>query len=217
MPETWHRKRFHYRSSNAYELRRCCISWYTTTVHKQMKKQSVILVVMCTFDISQWPVPSSRELWTLKFKSHLLRTQSLKVLSLKPGVAQCIAIHVMLTDRDFFLADFFPFAPFTCFFFQNLSQVFPVLAVSNKGSCVGLHSKIGHLAGCRFLCCVSTEYRWAPTRVAVFLGFQSKLVDMIWVVFQEKGTCGMNNLEFDWSLFSVLMYSFVVDWVHSTN
>ena len=33
--------------------------------------------------------------------SHPLRTQSLKVLPLKPGVSQYIAIHAMLTARDF--------------------------------------------------------------------------------------------------------------------
>ena len=34
--------------------------------------------------------------------SHLLRTQSSKVLPLKPGVGQYIAIHAMSTARDFF-------------------------------------------------------------------------------------------------------------------
>ena len=32
--------------------------------------------------------PRSRELWMQKFKSHLVRTQSLNVLRLKPGVGQ---------------------------------------------------------------------------------------------------------------------------------
>ena len=30
-------------------------------------------------------------------------------------------------------------------------------------------------------------------------------------------SCGMNNLEVDWSLCSALMYSFVVDWAQSTS
>ena len=42
----------------------------------------------------------SGELRTKKLKSHLLRTQSLKVLPLKPGVGQNIAIHAMRTARD---------------------------------------------------------------------------------------------------------------------
>ena len=47
--------------------------------------------------------PCSGELWMQKLKSRLLRTQSLKVLPLKPGVGQYIAIHVTLTTRNFFL------------------------------------------------------------------------------------------------------------------
>ena len=43
----------------------------------------------------------SGELRTRKFKSSLLRTQNLKVLSLKPGVVEYIAIHAKVTSRDF--------------------------------------------------------------------------------------------------------------------
>ena len=46
----------------------------------------------------------SGELWTQNLKSHLVRTQSLNVLLLKPGVGQCVAIHATLTARDFFFA-----------------------------------------------------------------------------------------------------------------
>ena len=56
-----------------------------------------------------------------KLKSHQMRAQSLKVLPLKPGVDHYIAMHAMLTARDFFLANFFPSGPFTYIFFQNLS------------------------------------------------------------------------------------------------
>ena len=62
-----------------------------------------------------------------KLKSHLVRTQSLNVLPLKPGVGQYIAIH---TARDFFLAYFYPSGPFTCIFSKPL-PIFPVLAVTN--------------------------------------------------------------------------------------
>ena len=86
-----------------------------------------------------------------KFKSHLLRTKSLKVLPLKPGVGEYIAIHATLTARDFFLAYFYPSGPFTCIF-SKTSRFFPVLAVANTGSCVGPQNKIGHPAGCRFPC-----------------------------------------------------------------
>ena len=60
--------------------------------------------------------PRSGELRTRKFKSHLMRTQSLQVLTLKPGVGHHIAMHATLTARDFFLVNFYPFGPFTCIF-----------------------------------------------------------------------------------------------------
>ena len=59
------------------------------------------------------------ELRTQKLKSHLMRTQSSKVLPLKPGVGQCIAMHATRTARDFFLANFYPSGPFICIFSQT--------------------------------------------------------------------------------------------------
>ena len=73
--------------------------------------------------------PRSGELCTQKLKSHLLRTQSFKVLPLKPGVGQYIAIHTTLIARDFFFANFYLSGPFTCIFpkplpsFSQLAQV----------------------------------------------------------------------------------------------
>ena len=64
-------------------------------------------------------------------RSHLMRTQSLKILPLKPGVGQYIAVHATLTARDFFLAYFYPSGPFTCIFPTPLS-IFPVLAVARR-------------------------------------------------------------------------------------
>ena len=61
----------------------------------------------------------SGELRTQKLKSNLVRTQSLKVLPLKPKVVQCLAIHATLTARDFFLANFYPSGQFTCIFFKT--------------------------------------------------------------------------------------------------
>ena len=84
--------------------------------------------------------PCSRELRTQKLKSHLMRTQSLKVLPLKPGAGQYIAMHTALpTARDVFLANFYPPCPF-----QNLSRVFPVLTMTNTGFCVDPQNTIGH-------------------------------------------------------------------------
>ena len=74
--------------------------------------------------------PRSGELRTQKLKSHLVRTQSLNVLPLKPGVGQYTAIHATLTGRDFFLAYFYPSAPFSCIFPKPL-PIFPVLVVAN--------------------------------------------------------------------------------------
>ena len=79
---------------------------------------------------SQAPPPQSGELRTQKSKSHLVRTQSLNVLPLKPGVGQYIAIHATLPARDFFLAFFYHSGPFTYIFSKPL-PIFPVLAVSN--------------------------------------------------------------------------------------
>ena len=74
--------------------------------------------------------PHSVELRTQNLKSHLMRTQSLNIFLLKPGVVQYIAIHATLTARDFFLSYFYPPSPFTCIFFQNL-LISPVMAVAN--------------------------------------------------------------------------------------
>ena len=52
---------------------------------------------------------------------------SRKVLPLKPGVGQYIAMHATLTARDFFLISTFR-VHLPAFFFRNLSQFF---------SCVG--------------------------------------------------------------------------------
>ena len=70
-------------------------------------------------------------------------------------------MHGILTARDSFLPYFFPSGPFTCIFSKTSSDFFPVLAVANTGSCVGSQNKIGHPAGCRFLCWVSMEYKLA--------------------------------------------------------
>ena len=74
---------------------------------------------------------------TLKLKSHLLRTQSLNILHLKPEVGQCIATNASLTARDFLLANFYTSGTFTCICSQTSPKCFPVLAVANIGFCVG--------------------------------------------------------------------------------
>ena len=101
-------------------------------------------------------VPRSRELQTQKLKSHLVRIQSLNVLPFKPGLGQYVATHATLTARDFFLAYFYLYGPYTCIF-PKLLPIFPVLAVADTGSWVGPQNKKGHPAGCRFPCCMPAE------------------------------------------------------------
>ena len=72
----------------------------------------------------------SGELRMQKLKSHLVRTQSLNVLPLKPGVRQYIATHATLTARVFFLAYFYPSGQFTSIFPKPL-PISPVLAVAS--------------------------------------------------------------------------------------
>ena len=55
-------------------------------------------------------MPSQAPQWgaaDAEIKVHLVRTQSLNVLPLKPGVGQYIAMYATLTARDFFLAYFY--------------------------------------------------------------------------------------------------------------
>ena len=127
-------------------------SWNRTSPAIGCHSQSVEGLTKLSF------APRSGELRTQKLKFHLVRTQSLNVLPLKPRVGQYIAIHAKITARNFFLAYFYPSGPFTCIF-QNLPRFFPVLAVANTGSCVGPQNKIGHPAGCKFPCLVPTEYK----------------------------------------------------------
>ena len=61
--------------------------------------------------------------------------------------------------QGFLLCQFLPFRSIHLHFFQNLSRIFPVLAVADSGSCVGPQDKIGHPAGCRFPCWVLAEYK----------------------------------------------------------
>ena len=74
------------------------------------------LMPSVTLTSSATLMPLLGELQTKKLKSHLMRTQSFKVLPLKPGVGQYIAMHATLTARDFFVANFYPFSPSPAFF-----------------------------------------------------------------------------------------------------
>ena len=78
-----------------------------------------------------------------KLRLHLYKTQSSKVFPLKLGVGHNIALRASPTARDFFLLTS-TFPVHSPSFFQNLSRVFPVLAVTNTDSFVGLQNKTGN-------------------------------------------------------------------------
>ena len=107
---------------------------------QQKRKEYSALITYLPFihDFFLYFFPRSGELRTQKLKSHLVRTQSLNVLPLKPGVDQYIAIHATLTARDFFLA-------YSPAFFQNLSWFLLCWRGLTHGSCVGPQNKLGHL------------------------------------------------------------------------
>ena len=130
----------------------------------------VPFVLFCFVSSSCRPVvkPRSGELRSQKLKSHLVRTQSLNVLPLKPGVGQFIAIHATLTARDFFLAYFYTSGPFTCIFSKTSLSFSLCWLWLTHGSCVGPQNKIGHPAGCRFPCWVPAEYKEAKKNMTLW-------------------------------------------------
>ena len=71
--------------------------------------------------------PRSGELRTQKLKSHLARTQSLSILPLKTGVGHTCYAYC----QGFLSCLFLHFRSIHLHFFQNISQLFPVLAVAN--------------------------------------------------------------------------------------
>ena len=108
----------------------------------------VILSVSVNLSVSQFFVLSCS---LRNLKSHLVRTQSLNVLPLKPGVGQHIAIYATLTARDFFLAYFHPSDPHL-HFFKNPFKFFLCWLWLTHGSCASPQNKIGHPVECRFPC-----------------------------------------------------------------
>ena len=76
--------------------------------------------------------PFNGELQTQKLKSHLVRTQSLNILPLRPGVGQYVAIHATLTARDFFLV-YFTLQVHSPALFPKPLPIVPVLAVASTG------------------------------------------------------------------------------------
>ena len=65
-------------------------------------------------------------------KTYLLRTKSSKVLPLKSGLGQTIAMHALPAERNFFLEQLYTFPVHSPSFFLNLSGVLLVLAVVKR-------------------------------------------------------------------------------------
>ena len=92
--------------------------------------------------------PRSGELRTQKLKSYLVRTQSLNVLPLKPGVGQFIAMLRLLPGiSSLLISTLLVHSP--AFFFQNIFRFLLCWLWLTHGSCVGPQNKIGHPVGCR--------------------------------------------------------------------
>ena len=73
------------------------------------------------------PIPFVTPQWgavDAEIKVPSVENTGLKVVPLKPGVGQYIAIHAALTARDFFLAYFCPSCPFTCIFSEKSPNFF---------------------------------------------------------------------------------------------
>ena len=143
---------------------------------------------MCFERNQQWGTANT------EIKDPSVENPELKVLSFKPGAGLYIAMHATPTASS---CSFLPFQSIHLHFFQNLSWVFPVLAVANTSSCMDPQNKIGHPAHhYRKLMQVPPlsacgKYIESKTCVIVFLGLCSKIVDIIWVVVWAKETCGM--------------------------
>ena len=149
----------------------CCVDDDMCVLDSSVSRAALSMLYMCiivTIIMFVWWLcmltimhakPRSGELRTQKLKSHLVRTQSLNILPLKPGVGQYIAIHATLTARDFFLAYFYTSGPFTCIFSKTSPDFSLCWLWLTHGSYVGPQNKIGHPAGCRFPCWVPAEYK----------------------------------------------------------
>ena len=143
----------------------------TLPPHEMCNCENVLISLLhfSSFVTLSLSLPRSGELRTQKLKSHLVRTQSLNIRPLKPGVGQYIAIHAMLTARDFFLAYFYTSGPFTCIFSKTSPEFSLHWLWLTHGACVGPQNKIDHLAGCRFPCWLPAEYKSAKKKEKVWL------------------------------------------------
>ena len=132
----------------------------TTPLQKRKRVNAELYINICLPKVFEaWtarrPNKQSRsgELRTQKLKSHLPRTQSLKGSHFKAR-SRSVHSHICYAYCQGFLPCLFlPLRSIHLHFFSKTSpDFFPVLAVANTGSRVGLQNKIGHPAGYRFPC-----------------------------------------------------------------
>ena len=97
---------------------------------KPSKAQHAKLKVELNVIVRLRAPPRIGEPRTQKLKSQLVRTQSLNVLPLKPGIGQYIAMHAKLIVRDFFLA-YSTLPVHSPAFFPKPLLIFPVLVLAN--------------------------------------------------------------------------------------
>ena len=97
------------------KTRKTSFSILALTCHEGHRVNVFIIIIIS--------VPRSGELRMQKLKSHLMRTQSLKVLPLKLGVSQYIAI-CYAGWQEFLPCLFLPFRSIHMHFFQDLSRFF---------------------------------------------------------------------------------------------
>ena len=106
----------------------------------------ILILFAYTFVLAQWGAADA------EIKVPSVENTELKCSHCKAW-SRSVYSHTCYTYcRGFPPANFYPSGPFNCIFFQNLSQVFPVLAMANTSFCVGPQNKTGHPAGCRLLC-----------------------------------------------------------------
>ena len=103
------------------------------------KHLHTILFMLLFFSTQQWGAADA------EIKVPSVENTELKSSLFKPGVDQYIATRAVLAARDFFLTNFYLLV-YSPAFFQNLSLVFPVLAVASTGSRVGPQNKFDHPA-----------------------------------------------------------------------
>ena len=104
----------------------------------------------------------------------------------------------LMFKLDFFLDNFYPFAPFNCIF-SKISPIFFLcwLWLTPVPEWVHRIMDAGSHVECPQTTTPKHVFLFFWTCVLVFLGLCSKIVDMIWVVVEEQETCGIMTYGMD--------------------